>query len=223
MHIPHGHSVHHQQMERVGGTPPTASVNHGKPSGPAGGGFAVEDQIDLSESARLFLANGDHASGPGKSMNSAAHRARAVIAENPHLAGMPFGQVVSQLNHGTLDLTPPGGEGEAAAVAVPGEVSGIPAADGEATATVAGDGDGSAFPATAEVDPRRWRRNWRKPGCRWTRAMTPRPMAPRSPTPRGPHYRSSRWSPSIARPVCSTCLTAVTGPKPSRPPDGLVR
>ena len=142
-------------MERVGGTPPTASVSQGKPSGPAGGGFVVEDQVDLSESARLFLANGDHAFGPGKSMNSAAHKARAVIAENPHLAGMPFGQVVSQLNHGTLDLTPPAAPGdgaEAASVADPGEVSGIPAADGEATATVAGEGDGSAFTATAEDD-----------------------------------------------------------------------
>jgi len=143
-------------MERVGGSPPTASLAQGGPSGPAGG-FAVEDRVDLSETARSFLASADHAAGPGKSMESAAHKARAIIAENPHLANMPFGQVVSQLNHGTLDLTPPaapgdGGEaGNAAAVAdTAGGLAGIPAADGEAAGEAEGEGAGSAILPAAE-------------------------------------------------------------------------
>jgi len=131
MHLSHGHSVHHQQMERVGGGPPLASVKPHKSSG-HGCGFAIKDRVDLSPTAQKFVETQGHCYGPGKSMHAMAHRAKAMIEANPQLADMPFGQVVSQMIHGTLDLTPPtDGIGETGAPADVGETGDVPVADGE--------------------------------------------------------------------------------------------
>lgn len=61
------------------------------------GGPATEpvDQVTLSAAAQEISAHGNAA-------NSPAHRARALIAERPELADMPFGKVVSGLIHNTL-------------------------------------------------------------------------------------------------------------------------
>lgn len=156
MHIPHGYPVNlQQQMERVGGAPPTVSAGHGKPSGPAGG-FAIADQVDLSEAAKQFLGATDDCCGCGNSAQSAAHQARAMIAGNAQLASMPFGQVVAQLIHGMLNLTPPaegdgGAAGDTAAVAAADGLSELPAVDGEVAALVDGEGAGFVSPPTAEA------------------------------------------------------------------------
>ncbi|MEE8333469.1 MAG: hypothetical protein V3R85_06440 [Alphaproteobacteria bacterium] len=105
MHIPHGHSVHPQQIERAGGPPSSVSTNSQKPEVNSGG-FNTDDQVDLSPAAKSFIATGG-------SMNSPAHQVRAMLTVNGDSAGMSFGQAVSGFNHGTLILTPPstGGEG----------------------------------------------------------------------------------------------------------------
>lgn len=74
----------------------------------------VVDQLDLSATAKQLVDTG----GPGKSGNSPAHKARAAIAADPGLGGLPFGQVVKTFSHGTPDslVTPPApetAEGEA--------------------------------------------------------------------------------------------------------------
>ncbi len=148
MHIPQGHSVNQQQMERVGGPPPPVSADRQKPAG-QGGGFAVKDVVDLSATAKSMVEAADQPQGPGKSMNSPAHQARSIIAEHGHLAGMSFGQVVSQLNQGPLDLTPPATDGDET-----GDSAAIGATE---TATVAdveqGAADPTSDPVVAAADP----------------------------------------------------------------------
>lgn len=61
----------------------------------------VTDEVTLSPQAKAFIEG----EGPGKSGSSPAHRARAAIAADPELAAMPFGKVVSGINHG-VDSTP---------------------------------------------------------------------------------------------------------------------
>src|SRR4051812_21141349 len=67
----------------TGGSPPTEPV----------------DQVTLSAAAQALSAHGNAA-------NSPAHRARALIADRPDLADMPFGKVVSGLIHNTLPDAP---------------------------------------------------------------------------------------------------------------------
>ena len=74
-------------------------VTGASPTGPV-------DTVTLSAAAQELSAHGNAA-------NSPAHRARALIAERPDLASMPFGKVVSGLIHNTLpdapasEVTPP--------------------------------------------------------------------------------------------------------------------
>jgi hypothetical protein len=72
------------------------------------GSTAVTDEVTLSPEAKEFIAN----SGPGKSGHSPAHQARAMIAGNPELAGMSFGQIVSGINHGVDFSAVPEGESD---------------------------------------------------------------------------------------------------------------
>ncbi len=135
MHISNGHSVQQQQTERVGGPPPSVSADRQMPAG-KGGGFAINDVVDLSTKAKSFMATAGQTTGPGNSMNSTAHQARALIAEHETLAGKSFGQVVSNLNHGTLNLTSPVTDGE--------ETGDPAAADTTESTTVADVEDGAA-------------------------------------------------------------------------------
>ncbi len=114
MHAIHPSMNHAGATERPGNRPqiPTAQTTTTPPAGSA----TVTDQITLSPAAKAFLEG----AGPGKSGNSPAHAARALIAENPGLAGMSFGKIVSGLNHG-VDFT--------AAAAPTDEGSDIPAGD----------------------------------------------------------------------------------------------
>src|SRR4051812_37354195 len=86
-----------------------AAVGSHKPQKPASsgadalvtGGSPTEpvDQVTLSAAAQALSAHGNAA-------NSPAHRARALIADRPDLADMPFGKVVSGLIHNTLPDAP---------------------------------------------------------------------------------------------------------------------
>lgn len=59
-----------------------------------GSGEVVIDDVEVSEEAESFLGA---LTGPGKSHQSTAHRAFAALEENPSLAGLPFGKIVSTL------------------------------------------------------------------------------------------------------------------------------
>lgn len=83
---------------------PDAAVRSNEAALPATEDQPGTDPLDLSADAESFL---NHTQGPGNATQSPAHRARALVAEYPHLAALPFGQVVSGLVRGNLDLTPP--------------------------------------------------------------------------------------------------------------------
>ena len=76
-------------------------------SSQADGGLSETlDPVDLTDEAAA-LVEADAGPGRGRSDQSPAHRARALIAQYPHLSSLPFGQVVSGLLHDSLDLNPP--------------------------------------------------------------------------------------------------------------------
>lgn len=83
--------------------------HHGRPEttqAPAAG--EPVDEVLLSDLALETIQEGP--AGPGKSGQSTAHRARALIEANPHLADQPFGQIVSRLARGLdplVDFPPP--------------------------------------------------------------------------------------------------------------------
>lgn len=94
-----GNPHHRAQLTQTESAPQVTQSSSGKsPKGEAPARPTV-DQVDLSPAARDFLET----SGPGKSAQSPAHQARAMIAGNEALADMPFGQVVKAINHGTTD------------------------------------------------------------------------------------------------------------------------
>lgn len=99
-------------------TAPAPSVSGGEP---------VADDITLSSEAQTFVS-GTPATGPGKSHMSTAHRALEAFRENPALADMPFGKIVSTLARtgnirSLLPLTPPPPPPVEAAVVTPPETS----------------------------------------------------------------------------------------------------
>ena len=116
------------------------------------GGSPTEpvDQITLSSAAQELSAH-------GKSANSPAHRARALIAERPDLASMPFGKVVSGLIHNTLpdapasDVTDTGAIGDTPAVIGDAEPPAVPVTDDPVPG--AGTVDAGAPPTTTVEEP----------------------------------------------------------------------
>jgi len=131
---------------------------------PAAGASSTEpvDIVTLSPTAQELSAHGNSA-------NSPAHRARALLADRPDLADMPFGKIVSGLIHGTLpdapanDATDAGTVGDPPAVvddpaAAPVGGDPAPVADGGATtdgadaAAPAGD-DTPAVPTVEDILP----------------------------------------------------------------------
>jgi hypothetical protein len=95
----HGNPHHQPLIEGTAGPrPSTAPSGEQLDNADATGGTPV-DQVDLSAAAKQFL----HGAGPGKSAQSPAHQARAAIADNDALSQLPFGKVVSAINHGTID------------------------------------------------------------------------------------------------------------------------
>lgn len=110
----HGNPHYRPQLEQADITKQAAAPDQGKPAKGDMAGRTAVDQLDLSATAKQLVET----TGTGKSGNSPAHQARAAVAAHPELAGLPFGQVVKAVNHGTLDslVTPPApetGEGEA--------------------------------------------------------------------------------------------------------------
>ena len=96
---------------------------------PAAGASSTEpvDIVTLSPTAQELSAHGNSA-------NSPAHRARALLADRPDLADMPFGKIVSGLIHGTLPDAP------ASDATDTGTVGDLPAVtDDPAVAPVGGD------------------------------------------------------------------------------------
>lgn len=92
-------------------------------SASAGSGEVVIDDVEVSEEAESFLGA---LTGPGKSHQSTAHRAFAALEENPSLAGLPFGKIVSTLARtgslaSLLPPPPPGETGETGETAATGE------------------------------------------------------------------------------------------------------
>jgi hypothetical protein len=100
MHAIHPSTQHGGAVDRAGNRPqpvPTTPTTT-----PPAGTTPVTDTVNLSPEAKAFLAG----EGPGKSGNSPAHLARLAIIDNPALADMPFGKIVSGLNHG-VDFSAP--------------------------------------------------------------------------------------------------------------------
>ena len=108
----------------------------------AGSGEAVVDEVEVSEEGESFLGA---LTRPGKSHQSTAHRALAALEENPSLAGLPFGKIVSTLaKTGSLEslLPPPVENDEIGQTSQSSEVE----ATGEVPA-------GGASPTPALTDP----------------------------------------------------------------------
>lgn len=104
----------------------------------AGDDATVVVQITLTENAENFLA-GD---GPGKSGQSTAHRAKAMLDSDEYasLSDLPFGRIVSTLARtGSIDSLLPETEPDVVV-----DTEGV--ADGDAAVTAAGD-------ETADADP----------------------------------------------------------------------
>ncbi len=121
------HGGHGGAIERSGLR--QAPVPAGDTTAPATGSTPVNDEITLSPEAKAVIDGEDHGHGrgrgrgrgrghggdgvsgpsanhgPGNSNHSAAPLARAAIVANPELAAMPFGRIVSGINHG-VDFTP---------------------------------------------------------------------------------------------------------------------
>jgi hypothetical protein len=85
------------------------------------------------------LQSTDH----GKAASSPAAQARAAIADNPDLASVPFGHIVSQIARGETPVVSSEGEPEAPTPPAPENVSEPPAADAgsppDTTTTASGD------------------------------------------------------------------------------------
>ena len=104
----HGSPHFRPQTEQANITQQAAAPTQVKPATGDTAKRGVVDQLDLSATAKQLVET----TGPGKSGNSPAHRARAAIAADPGLAGLPFGQVVKTFSHGTPDsiVAPPAAE-----------------------------------------------------------------------------------------------------------------
>lgn len=99
------------------GTPPGLLKKAAETSSPEPQPLPPEEEgkdsviVDLSEDAIASLDDGDEYSRPGKSGNSTAHRARALLQDEAFAAlrDLPFGQVVSALARGIdpASLLPP--------------------------------------------------------------------------------------------------------------------
>jgi len=134
----HGNPHYRPQMEQADTTQQAPAPTQVKPAKGGAAGRGVVDQLDLSATAKQLVET----TGPGKSGYSPAHQARAAIAAHSELAGLPFGQVVKAMNHGTLGslITPAAaetGEGEAVdplAAEVQTESAGIAVSEDETPA-----------------------------------------------------------------------------------------
>lgn len=119
MHAIHP-SIHHGgAMERPGNRPQPAPTA-GTTTTPTGS-TTITDEITLSAEANAFIES----TGPGKSGNSPAHRARALMAasvEGSEVVGMSFGKIVSSLARGIELNTAP--------AAAPVDDSGVTPLDG---------------------------------------------------------------------------------------------
>lgn len=100
----------------------------GETTGTSDAGGAVVDDVTLTDDAETFIAGTgpDEPTGPGKSHQSTAHRAFAMLQEFGSLAGMPFGKIVSTLARtGSIESLlppPPAPEAEEVSEEEPSEV-----------------------------------------------------------------------------------------------------
>jgi hypothetical protein len=139
VHANHHHTAHAAQA----GRPAQSAESHRSHSGSETGTArpAIVDEIDLSPAARQFVEQ----AGRGRSAASPAHVARQQVSENEGLAKLPFGRVVSAINHDALETLIAENT-----LAAPAEESVEPAPAETGTRTVtAGDATvGTELPAT---------------------------------------------------------------------------